>query len=344
MIPIVTIIMPVYNGEKYLKESIDSVLKQTFSNFELLIINDFSIDRSSEIIKSYNDVRIKLITNTKNEGILFTRNLGLTKALGKYIAILDCDDVAYRERLERQVSFLDKNKNCALIGSAVELIDENSQTISFSFQIINPKAIPSNLLFGNSIVHSSIMARKEILINNGGYSNFSLSEDYDLLVRISKKNIIMNLPIVLTKYRVHSSSISHKKRENMIEATKKIFKNQLHELDINPTEDELETHFYIGESKKKYNDAFLEKARIWMNRLKEANITKEIYDKDSFNMTLNKYWLKIFISSYNKTSIDGFLTLTKYTLNNMHYSLYNIYIYLKKYIFEKIIKNKLSLK
>jgi hypothetical protein len=81
-----------------------------------------------------------------------------------------------------------------------------------------------------------------------------------------------------------------------------------------------------------------------MNRLKEANITKEIYDKDSFNMTLNKYWLKIFISSYNKTSIDGFLTLTKYTLNNMHYSLYNIYIYLKKYIFEKIIKNKLSLK
>src|SRR4029077_20706952 len=107
--PLVSVVMPVYNGERYLKEAIESVLFQTYKNLELVVVDDGSVDARKTIILSYSDSRIRLVENTKNSGIVFTRNKGLLAAQGEYIATLDCDDIALPDRIENQVNFLEKN-------------------------------------------------------------------------------------------------------------------------------------------------------------------------------------------------------------------------------------------
>lgn len=121
--------MPVYNGERFLREAIESVLQQTFADFELLIVNDGSTDRSLDIIQTYNDSRIRLIDNGANLGLIAARNTGLKNARGEYIALLDCDDIAYPDRLAEQIAFLDKNPSFGMVGAWIEMIDEKSNRL-----------------------------------------------------------------------------------------------------------------------------------------------------------------------------------------------------------------------
>src|SRR5690606_28917246 len=107
--PLVTVFMPVYNSEQYIREALESILNQTYQNLDILLVDDGSTDRSVEIIKSYQDTRIRLIQNEKNMGIPYTRNVGLKEAKGKYIAIMDSDDIAVSNRIERQIQYLETN-------------------------------------------------------------------------------------------------------------------------------------------------------------------------------------------------------------------------------------------
>ena len=120
--PAITVFMPVYNAEKYLKEAIDSILNQTFENFELLIIDDGSTDESVKIIETYTDERIRLIHNDGNKGLPYTRNRGLNLARGKYLAIMDADDVSVKNRLEIEYNIMEKRSNLAVISSGKELL------------------------------------------------------------------------------------------------------------------------------------------------------------------------------------------------------------------------------
>jgi glycosyltransferase involved in cell wall biosynthesis len=212
MNPEISIIMAVYNSEKYLSESIQNILDQTFGEFEFLIINDCSSDNSLDIIKEYakRDNRVIFIDNPKNLGLTKSLNIGIKKATGKYIARIDADDIALPERLEIQYDFLEKNSDIFLVGSGAYNIDEEGTIIGRHKPLIDIVDIKKTLPTQNCLYHPTIMFRNE------GYmyrEKFVYAQDYDLyLMLISKDKKISNLPDPLINYRINPDAISWSKK------------------------------------------------------------------------------------------------------------------------------------
>lgn len=207
--PKISVIMSVYDGEKYLDESIQSILNQTFKDFEFIIINDCSTDNSLYIIKQYakNDKRIVLIQNEENIGLTKSLNKGLKIAKGKYIARMDADDVALSERFNKQYNYLEKNKNVFLLGTSAMMIDEDGNRSIKITALTQEKKIYSRLRKKNTIIHSSIMFRNDFELFYR--ENFKYAQDYDLYLRVlSEGKIIKNILEVLLYYRVCKNSIS----------------------------------------------------------------------------------------------------------------------------------------
>ena len=207
----ISVIMPIYNGEKYLHQAIDSMLSQTFKDFELIAINDGSSDQSVEILKSYNDPRIVIINNTRNQGLIRTLNIGINNAHGKYVARLDQDDIALPKRLEVQYNFLENHPKIDLVGSWTECIDTTGKILKISRNPADPVIIRYELLFNNVMFHSSIFFRTDVIKKNGGYDERDPiavhSEDYEMYSRPGKELRCANIPEVLFKLRLHGESI-----------------------------------------------------------------------------------------------------------------------------------------
>ncbi|MBD2655385.1 glycosyltransferase [Synechocystis sp. FACHB-383] len=229
--PKVTVLMPVYNGEKYLREAIDSILHQTFIDFEFLIIDDGSTDNSIEIIKSYKDNRIILIKNNYNQGLVYSLNRGLNLARGIYIARMDCDDISLPERFKKQVDFLDKNPEIGLLGTWVKVIDKNKLCQAYWQYPIEDMSIKWSLCFCCPFAHPSVMYRKKIILNQGGYSKIlSDSEDYDLWSKLSKVTQMHNLPEIALFYRQHASNITKTQNSQRQSASTQIIKKNINEI------------------------------------------------------------------------------------------------------------------
>ena len=207
--PLISVIFPVYNAEKFIKESIESILNQTYKNFEFIIINDGSKDNSAEIIKSYKDQRIRYYEQ-KNQGLAKTLNVGLSYAKGKYIARQDNDDISFPNRFEKQISYLEQNQQIAVLGSWAKIIDENGIfTNRFHHHSTSPLNLKFELVFDNPFVHSSIMARKDIIEKTGMYHlDNDYFEDYNLWSRISYHYQIANINEELLLYREVNTGMS----------------------------------------------------------------------------------------------------------------------------------------
>ena len=212
--PKVTVLMSVYNGEKYLNEAIDSILGQTFKDFEFLIVNDGSTDKTAEILESYNDPRIKIINNRKNIGLTKSLNIGLRVAKGEYIARQDADDISMPERLKKEVEFLEKHRDYAVVGTFLKILNEDSEIIFTLEKPIEDTNIREFLKKDNCIAHGSVMIRKTYLLNVGLYYNEFIeeSQDYELWLRISEKYKMYNIPEYLYMWRNHNENISIKHR------------------------------------------------------------------------------------------------------------------------------------
>lgn len=204
--PKITVLLSVYNDEKYIGEAIDSILSQTFKDFELLIIDDSSTDRTIDIIGNYKDPRIRLIINKKNIDISRSLNKGLKLASGKYIARHDSDDISTSERLEKQFNFLEDNDDYAAVGSRTEYIDENCNHIGYWKQEISAEEIFYALSYRCCLTSSSMMFNKEMISKIGGYDESSShAEDYEIFYRISRKYKIYVIPEYLIKYRIREN-------------------------------------------------------------------------------------------------------------------------------------------
>lgn len=202
--------MAAYNAASYIKESITSILEQTFKDFELLIINDGSTDETVAVIGNFNDPRIRLIQNDRNRGLVFTRNVALKEARGEYIAVLDSDDIAVPNRLELQYNFFLENPKTALCGGNGIVIDEDGKILPGN-RLTVPTGndnIKITLLFRNAFVNSTVMFKTAVFKEIQGYQEYAPAEDYDLFIRIADKYPINNLDRPLVKYRYHSSNIS----------------------------------------------------------------------------------------------------------------------------------------
>ena len=210
--PKISAIMSVYNGEKYLREAIESILNQTFTDFEFIIVNDGSTDNSLEIIKSYDDERIKIINNEQNIGLTKSLNKALKQARGEYIARQDADDVSLPNRFEEQMKYFDKHPEVALLGTSVSYIDENGKITGKYSVLANPRI--HNFLKDNQFKHGSTMFRKEIVNKLGGYNElFKYSQDYELWLRITEHFEVAGIAQILYKSRSHNKKIGFTNRD-----------------------------------------------------------------------------------------------------------------------------------
>jgi glycosyltransferase involved in cell wall biosynthesis len=207
---IATVLMPVYNGGKFIKEAIDSILGQTFRDFELLIVNDGSIDNSEEIIKSYHDPRIHLLTNKNNLGLIASLNVGLRAAKGHYIARMDQDDISMPDRLERQINYLNAHPDVGLLGTTYA-IKIGEVISSIAAVLLDHQDLCYQLLYKSPFGHGTVMFRHELQNKLQGqwYSpSAENAEDYDLWSRIALITKIANLPEVLYIWRDNPAGIS----------------------------------------------------------------------------------------------------------------------------------------
>lgn len=238
--PRITVLMPVYNCELYIKESIDSILNQTFSDFEFIIIDDASTDETLSIIRSYDDNRIKLIKKPLNTGYTNSLNHGLSIAKGEYIARMDGDDISLPERFAKQVAFLDTNPETVLIGTFFKIIGRDKIITVPEYH----DAIKLAMLKDCCIAHPTVIIRKSCL------DKFSLiydekkepAEDYDLWTRLLAVGKLHNLQEVLLHYRVHSSQVSHKRNEQQRNIALEIKINLLNNLGFEKND---QTHDFL---------------------------------------------------------------------------------------------------
>ncbi|WKS95141.1 glycosyltransferase family 2 protein [Riemerella columbina] len=213
--PLISVVMSVYNAEKYLAKAIDSILNQTYNNFEFIIIEDCSSDGSLEIIKEYaaKDNRIKILQKKENKGTRgFIENLnwGIQSAKGKYIARMDADDISHLQRFEKQVQYLEQNPEVFIVGAHINFIDEEGKIIGEKKAPITPEQISYTILKSIPLFHPVIMFRNEAVHYR---ENIWYCEDYELYLRLMTEGKIMtNLDEKLLDYRLLTSSISRKGR------------------------------------------------------------------------------------------------------------------------------------
>jgi glycosyltransferase involved in cell wall biosynthesis len=237
--PLVSILIPVYNAQQFLKETIDSIIKQTYTNLEIILINDGSTDDSEKIILSYADTRIKYYKNETNLKLIKTLNKGLALCTGKYIARIDADDVALGNRIERQVAFMEANENSLASGCFANFIDAtNTQNGVWKFNT-NFDKMKLDLLFGSCIIHPTAIFKADVFTkyNITFDENYLHAEDAKFWYDISLVGALANLPEVLLNYRVHEQQITVTKAKQMYETVTRLLCLQLNEANISVNEE-----------------------------------------------------------------------------------------------------------
>jgi glycosyltransferase involved in cell wall biosynthesis len=210
--PLISVCMPVYNAERYVAEAVDSILNQTFSDFEFLILDDGSTDRSLEILRRYGDrdSRIRL-TSRPNRGLVISLNELVDQARGEFVARMDADDISLPERFQRELDYLRAHPECVVVGSRVRLIDSEGDSLCDWCTMQDHETIDASFLegkWGTWMSHPVVMMRLSTLLAVGKYRNLSMMEDNDLFLRLAERGRLTNLPEVLLKYRVHASNYS----------------------------------------------------------------------------------------------------------------------------------------
>jgi glycosyltransferase involved in cell wall biosynthesis len=212
IIPKVSVVMSVYNDESYIREAVESILNQTFKDFEFIIINDGSTDRTRDILLLYTDKRIRLF-DQENRGLTKSLNRGLSLAKGSYIARMDGNDISEPERFAEEVRLLEQNEKIGLVGTYAYRMDEQSQIVSLYTYKTTTEEIREDLWVDCSFCHSSVMFRKICAEEVGMYrEKVGPSEDYDLWFRIAERFDVANLPMPLHKFRINSLGVTVARR------------------------------------------------------------------------------------------------------------------------------------
>jgi glycosyltransferase involved in cell wall biosynthesis len=314
--PIVTVLLPVYNGEKYLQEAIESILQQSFSDFEFLIIDDGSTDNSRSIIEQFSDHRIRLLTNPKRLRLSGVLNRGLQEAKGKYIARMDADDIALTQRLQQQVTFMESNPLVGLCGSAIEIFGENIK-VRTDIYPENSEKIHAYALFDCPFCHPAVMLRKYMVLENElNYDgSYYPTEDYELWSRAIKLFPVANLSEVLLKYRVHEESMTGSDWDQMDRQATRIIRGQLQKLGIEPSGEDLLLHRNVGRGRSCLLNEItgLDKSEMWLQHLIDKNYEIRKYDERVFAKTVAMIWFRLCMNN----SVHGFKVMKKFRLSSL---------------------------
>lgn len=280
----VSVIMPAYNAEKYIAAAIDSILAQSYGDFELIVINDCSQDRTEEIVLSYDDPRIVYLKNEENLGVAATLNKGLTVAKGEYIARMDADDISLPKRFEKQVAFLNANADVAVLGTNLETFNE-AGPICTGWSATEPEQMKVDLLFACGLAHPSVMMRTCVIRELGGYDeNFNGLEDYELWCRVLEKHQITTLPDILLRYRIHSGQVTQNPSAHYLELLRKLKTRQLRHLGIST---EIPKEFFACcEGRKPEAPEEIKALDAFFATIDEANEARQHYAGEKLRLTL----------------------------------------------------------
>jgi len=280
--------MPVYNGAKYLSEAIESILNQTFNDFEFLIIDDRSTDNSIEIIKSYKDRRIRLVENKQNLGQAETMNRGLGLADGRYVARMDQDDISLSSRLDKQVELMEKNPQIGVCGTWIKYTGYQNSILELETE---NDLIKIKLLTNQNLAHPTVIIRKSVLDE---YSlkyddQYSPAEDYDLWVRASKFCGFTNIPEPLVNYRLHENQGSEITGEHQSKIANRVRKRLIESVGVHIKNNDLLIHntVFCGEDSDSLtiNEVFR-----YLKRLQSSNRQKNLFEPIAFDEFIRSNW------------------------------------------------------
>lgn len=297
-VPMISVLMPVFNGEKYLAEAIESILNQTFTDFEFIIINDGSTDSTEKIILSYNDSRISYYKNKINLQLIETLNKGIKLSKGKYIARMDADDISYAKRFEKQLSFMEANKDVDICGTWIKIIGSENEIWR---PPVNHDEIVAGMLFESMIYHPTVMLKRDKLLGSKQlYSKeFRHAEDYEFWIRLSRIGFrFANINEPLLEYRIHNNKIGRVYYEKQKQSTEKVIIKQMIDLGITTTEKELNSHYSLRELYYNDNDSLRDISK-YMNKLVAYNVKKQIFSERELKKELAERW---FVLCYNSTA------------------------------------------
>lgn len=291
---LVSVIMSNFNTpEEYLRAAIESILSQTYSNIEFIIVDDCSTDDSLKVIESYTDERIIVIKNEENLGITKSLNRALKIAKGEFIARMDADDISFPERFQKQIDFLNKNSEIIVCGTGVELFGDGADVHKEKFVC---KVIPERdifqilLLFGNhtNIIHPTAMFRAEALRkNNITYNeNYRYAQDYRMWVECSRYGECKNVDEVLLKYRIHKKAVSSFDKNPQMECARDIMAEQLSWLELSLPENWENIHFGFFVGRKKYDL----NQKKWIESILRQNRRKKVYNQRILKKMLYEKW------------------------------------------------------
>jgi hypothetical protein len=294
--PRVTVFVPVHNREGYVGDAIRSVLTQTYTDFELLLVDDGSTDASVEVMRGFADPRIRIVENAENLGIPRTRNRGLELARGELIALLDSDDCMLPERLERQVAFLDEHPDYAQVGAWCRMMDDAGRPLKrIKRQPVSAEDCRVQLLFRCCLSNRTILGRTALLRELGYRNDFPRCQDYDLHVRLSERHQMGNLPRILVLGRIHEGQITVQTNDLGDARKRVIVAGQLERLGVDFEDSDLDPHLTLSRMRKlRFTpDAnYLDWAEDWLVRIGEANRRTRIYDDSALRRALGEKWLR----------------------------------------------------
>lgn len=291
--PKVTVLMAVYNGAPYLSEAVDSILGQTFRDFEFVIIDDASTDDSVMILKDYGDQRIRLVRNDINMGLSASLNRGIELARGEYIARMDADDVSLPERLAMQTNFMDAHPLVDISGTWVEWFDGDQSAI-WTLPVDDDE-IKCYLLFSPSVYHPTVMFRKRLFDDSSvRYSTaFAQAQDYELWSRLMDVCVFSNLNSVLLRYRLHEQSVGRASSDGQLAHATMVRKLMLQKLGFEPTTNELFLHSELSLNQVPRNEEMLQQTHDWLLALTRQNDSNAIFPQHAFYKVVAERWYQL---------------------------------------------------
>lgn len=284
--------MAVYDRAPLVGQAIESVLAQSFRDFELLVLDDGSTDGSGEVARRYRDPRIRIVRHERNRGIPYTRNHGLALARGELLAILDSDDVAYPRRLARQVAFLDAHPKIAAVGSWARRIRPDGRRALPALRPIRPREIRARIPFSTCFKNPTMMGRTAAMREFGYREEFVICQDIDMWSRMSAKYPLANLPDYLVRYRLGGTS--HQDGALAARMKKRAAADQLRDLGVAFDGDDLDRHYRLRNPKNfRFSREEVEWYEDWLHRLIDANRVNRCYPEPEFRLAAAERWWRL---------------------------------------------------
>jgi len=305
--PEATVLMPVWNGEKYIRDAVESILCQTRGDYEFIIIDDGSTDGSAGIVSSFTDARIRFLRHEHHAGLAQRLNEGLDMARGAFVARMDCDDISLPARLEKQLHLLRSSPETGVCGTWVQTIGSTHATV-WQYPV-GHDAIKAGMIFGPALAHPTVMLRSDTLRRHRlRYStDCEAAQDYEFWMRCIRHTRFANIPEVLLRYRLHEQQRGKTHKGRQIDTLHRVWDGLFDSLGAQPGEAERTVHEALALWRFEPGPEFLHRATAWLEKLCRCNRQSGMFAEPVFSQVLAGRWLELLRHSTGTGALKAFV-------------------------------------